>query len=66
MARTKKKIEKPVLTEEDKRKAERAAYRRMLKETGQLAVPVHKIHKSRKKYTRKKKRKDEDGELDNL
>ena len=59
MARSKKKIEKPVLTEEDKRRAEQEAYRRMLKETGQLSVPVHKVHKSKKKYTRKKKRQED-------
>ena len=62
MARTKKKIEKPVLTEEDKRRAEREAHRRVLKETGQLSVPVHKVHKSKKKYTRKRKRKEEPGD----
>lgn len=61
MARSKKKIEKPVLTEEDKRKAEREAYRKVLKETGKLSVSVHKVHKSRKKYTRKKKRKEDVG-----
>ena len=61
MARSKKKIEKSVLTGEDKRRAEREAHRKVLKETGQLAVPVHKVHQSKKKYTRKKKRKEEFG-----
>ena len=59
MAQSKKKIKKPVLTEEDKRRAEKEAYRKALKETGRLSVPTHKVHKSRKKYTRKKKRKDD-------
>lgn len=59
MARSKKKIKKLVLTEEDKRRAEREAHRRVLKETGQLSVPVYKVHKSKKKYTRKKKKQED-------
>ena len=61
MARSKKKVETPALTEEDKRRAEREAHRRVLKEAGQLSVPVHKVHRSKKKYTRKKKRKEDVG-----
>lgn len=57
MPRSRKKIEKPVLTEKDKRKAERQAHRKALKEAGQLAVPYHKVHISKKKYNRKKARK---------
>ena len=58
MAKSRKKIQKPVLTEKDKRKAEREAHRKVLKEAGQLSVPVHKVHKSKKKYSRKQEKKD--------
>jgi hypothetical protein len=64
MPRFRKKIKKPVLTEKDKRKAEKAAYRKALKESGQLSVPVHKVHKSKKKYDRKRNKKDFDEELE--
>jgi len=62
MPRSKKKIKRPVLTEKDKRKAEREAYRKVLKESGQLSVPVHKVHKNRKKYDRKRIKKDTEEE----
>jgi len=55
---------KPVLTEKDKRKAEKAAYRKALKESGKLSVPVHKVHKSKKKYDRKRNKKDFDEEME--
>ena len=58
MARSKKKIHKPVLSEKDKLKAERQALRKALKESGQLSVPVHKVHKNKKKYNRKEEKKD--------
>ncbi len=64
MPRSGKKIKKPVLTEEDKRKAEKAAYRNALKESGQLSVPVHKVHKNKKKYDRKRNKKGIDEELE--
>jgi hypothetical protein len=58
MAKSTKKIKKPVLTEKDKLKAEREANRKVLKESGQLSVPVHKVHKNKKKYDRKQEKKD--------
>lgn len=58
MAKSTKKIKKPVLTEKDKLKAEREANRKILKESGQLSVPVHKVHKNKKKYDRKQEKKD--------
>ena len=58
MAKSKKKIKKPVLTEKDKRKAEKEAHRKVLKEAGQLSVPVHKVHKNKKKYDRKREKED--------
>lgn len=53
MPRSKKKILKTVLTEKDKLKARKQAHREVLKESGQLAVPYHKVHISKKKYNRK-------------
>jgi regulator of replication initiation timing len=64
MAHSKKKIIKPVLTEKDKLKAERQALRKALKESGQLSVPVHKVHKNKKKYNRKQEKKDIEENLD--
>ena len=58
MAKSRKKIQKPVLTEKDKRKAEKEALRKVMKEAGQLSVPVHKVHKNKKKYSRKQEKKD--------
>ena len=52
MHRTKKKIAKPVLTEKDKLKAQKQARRKVLKESGKLSIPVHKVHKNKKKYDR--------------
>jgi hypothetical protein len=57
MPRSKKKILKPVLTEKDKLKARKQAHRKVLKESGQLAVPYHKVHISKKKYNRKTAKK---------
>ncbi len=64
MARSRKKIIKPVLTEKDKLKAERQALRKALKESGQLSVPIHKVHKNKKKYNRKQEKKDIEENLD--
>jgi hypothetical protein len=64
MPRSKKKIPKPVLTEKDKLKAERQALRKALKESGQLSIPVHKVHKNRKKYYRKQEKKDIEVDLE--
>jgi hypothetical protein len=64
MAESRKKIQKAVLTEKDKRKAEKEAHRKVLKESGQLSVPVHKIHKNKKKYNRKLEKKDIEENLD--
>ena len=64
MARSKKKIPKPVLSEKDKLKAQRQALRKALKESGQLSVPVHKVHKNKKKYNRKQEKKDIEENLD--
>ena len=58
MPRSRKKIAKPVLTEKDKLKAERQAHRKALKESGQLTVPVHKVHENKRKYNRKQEKKD--------
>jgi hypothetical protein len=57
MPRSKKKILKPILTEKDKLKAHKQARRKILKESGQLAVPYHKVHISKKKYNRKTAKK---------
>lgn len=57
MPRSKKKISTPILTEKDKLKAQKQARRKVLKESGQLAVPYHKVHISKKKYNRKQARK---------
>jgi hypothetical protein len=54
---SKEKIIKPVLTEKDKLKARKQAHRKVLKESGQLTVPYHKVHISKKKYTRKQVKK---------
>jgi hypothetical protein len=64
MAKSRKKIHKTVLTEKDKRKAEREAHRKVLKESGQLSVPVHKVHKNKKKYNRKQEKKDVEENLE--
>jgi len=58
MAKSRKKINKTVLTEKDKLKAEREAHRKVLKESGQLTIPIHKVHKNKKKYSRKQEKKD--------
>jgi hypothetical protein len=58
MAQSRKKIQKPILTEKDKLKAERQALRKALKESGQLSVPVHKVHKNKRKYDRKREKQD--------
>jgi hypothetical protein len=50
----KKKIKKPKLTKEDKEKARKEAIRKTLVETGQHSIPTHKVHKSKKKYDRKR------------
>jgi hypothetical protein len=52
MPHSKKKIAKPTLTEKDKLKAQKQARRKVLKESGQLSIPVHKVHKNKKKYDR--------------
>jgi hypothetical protein len=52
MPHSKKKIAKPTLTEKDKLKARKQANREVLKESGQLSIPVHKVHKNKKKYDR--------------
>jgi hypothetical protein len=57
MPRLKKKIPKTILTEKDKLKARKQAHRKVLKESGQLAVPYHKVHISKKKYNRKQVKK---------
>ncbi len=62
MPRSGGKIKRPVLTEKDKRKAEKEAYRKALKESGKLSVPVHKVHKNKKKYDRKRNKKGIDEE----
>ena len=64
MPRSRKKIQKPVLTEKDKLKAERQAHRKALKESGQLTVPVHKVHKNKKKYYRKKSKEEIEEDLE--
>ena len=64
MPRTKKKIAKPVLTEKDKLKAQKQAHRKVLKESGQLAVPYHKVHISKKKYNRKQVKKNLEEDLE--
>ena len=56
MAKSTKKIKKTVLTEKDKRKAEKEAHRKILKESGQLSIPVHKVTKTRKSTTASKKK----------
>jgi hypothetical protein len=63
MPRSKKKIAKPVLTKKDKLKARKQANREVLKESGQLAVPYHKVHISKKKYTRKTAKKSIEEDL---
>jgi len=57
MPRSKKKIARPVLSEKDKLKVQKQARRKVLKETGLLAVPYHKVHISKKKYNRKQVKK---------
>jgi len=64
MPRSRKKIAKPVLTEKDKLKAERQAHRKALKESGQLTVPVHKVHKNKKKYDRIRVKRELDEDLE--
>lgn len=64
MPRSKKKIAKPILTEKDKRKAEKQARRKVLKESGQLLVPVHKVHKNKKKYNRIKEKRELEEDLE--
>jgi hypothetical protein len=66
MPRSKKKIPKPVLTEKDKLKAERQALRKALKESGQLSVPVHKVHKNKRKYDRNRERKNIEENIDQV
>ncbi len=64
MPRSKKKIIRPVLTEKDKRKAEKEAYRQALKESGKLTVPAHKVHMNKKKYDRIKVKRELEKDLD--
>jgi hypothetical protein len=64
MAKSREKIKKAILTEKDKRKAEKEALRKVLKESGQLSVPVHKVHKNKKKYDRQREKKDREETLE--
>lgn len=64
MAKSRKKIKKAVLTEKDKLKAEKEAHRKVLKESGQLSIPIHKVHQNKKKYDRKKAKKELEEDLE--
>jgi len=64
MAKSTKKIKKTILTEKDKLKAEKEALHKVLKESGQLSVPVHKVHKNKKKYDRTKAKKELEEDLE--
>jgi argonaute-like protein implicated in RNA metabolism and viral defense len=64
MPRSKKKIKKSILSEKDKRKAEKEALRKVLKESGQLSIPVHKVHKNKKKYDRIRVKRELDEDLE--
>ena len=64
MIKSRKKIHKAVLTEKDKLKAEKEALRKVLKESGQLSIPVHKVHKNKKKYDRTKAKKELEEDLE--
>ena len=54
MPRGRKKIKKTRLTKEDKEKARKSAIRKTLVESGQHSIPIHKVHKNKKKYDRKR------------
>jgi len=45
------------LSKEDKIKIDKAAHREALIQVGLYSVPVHKVHKNKKKYNRKTKHK---------
>jgi len=64
MPHSRKKIQKPVLTEKDKLKAQKQARRKVIKESGQLSIPVHKVHKNKKKYDRIRVKRELDEDLE--
>ena len=52
-----KKMEKIEFSEEEIRKMEATANRKALVEEGLYSIPTHKVHKSKKAYSRKGKNK---------
>ncbi len=53
-----KKMDKIVITKEELARIDKGAHRQALIDEGLYAIPIHKVHKNKKAYSRKKKHKN--------